>query len=526
MPGVRTPRRPRQNEAIQVWSASLRARTMATVDRALKRELLIASAQSRVSDLHKQMAVMSQLEADTAPLAGSYDTLEADIIKASDDITALSALSEPDDQAAMTELEQTYAQLAAAWRGFYSTLGLDPGRALAFQVMAEPLGRRVAIQLLPALQAEQVQRVQDTEVEFAAVTRLTQRVSLAIFGGSMLVAILVAWQLSRYITNRVGELKLGAEMIGSMNLDHRIAVDSRDELASVAGSFNEMAESLAEARLELTAANQELKDRHDEVEEQRRRSEALLRNILPAQIADELAARGEVAPKYFEDVSILFTDFVGFTLATEKLAADELVSVLHEYFKAFDDIAERYGLEKLKTIGDSYLCAGGLPQPNPSHPVDATLAAFEMIRAVEECTLPDGSRWNIRIGIHTGPVGAGVVGSRKFAFDVWGDTVNRASRLESCAEPNHINVSAVVQRRITDFFATDSRGLIATKDRHELEMFSVVGILPGLVADGTVPPPRFASRYRNYFDRDLRAFPAFLVSDLSRTASESAQPKS
>jgi class 3 adenylate cyclase len=131
--------------------------------------------------------------------------------------------------------------------------------------------------------------------------------------------------------------------------------------------------------------------------------------------------------------------------------------------------------------------------------------------------LPDGSRWRVRVGLHTGPVVAGVVGNRKFAFDVWGDTVNRASRMESGGAPNRINVSSAVQRRIKDFFTTESRGLVTTKDREQLEMFSVIGVLPTLLGDGRVPPERFAARYRTYFDRDLRAFPAFLASGVAST---------
>jgi class 3 adenylate cyclase/HAMP domain-containing protein len=506
------------NEAIQVWSARLRARTMATVDRALKRELLMASVQSRVADLHKQMSLMGQMDVEAAAAPGAREALDADIKKADDEIKSLADLSDPTDQAGVKELAQTFGELAEAWRRFYDYLGVEPGWALAFQVKAEPLGRRVVIQLLPTLRTQQAQRVFEAEQQFGEVTRLTQRVSLGIFGGSMLLAVAIAWELSRYLQTRLGELKTGASMIGLMNLDHRIAIRSKDELASVASSFNEMAENLASARHELTAANEQLQARNSEIEEQRHRSESLLLNILPAQVATELATRGEVAPKYFEDVTILFTDFVGFTLATEKLAADEVVSVLHEYFKAFDQIAERYGLEKLKTIGDSYFCAGGLPVRTPSHPIDVTLAAFEMIREVEQRVLPDGTRWQVRIGLHTGPVVAGVVGTRKFAFDVWGDTVNRASRMESGGAPNRINVSSAVQRRIKDFFSTQSRGLMMTKDHTELEMFSVTGVLPTLVGDGTVPPPRFAERYRNYFDRDLRAFPAFLVDNAAPAA--------
>jgi class 3 adenylate cyclase len=506
------------NESIQVWSARLRARTMGTVDRALKRQLLMASLQSRIADLHKQISLMGQIDADAGAPPGGREALDGEIARAGVDIQTLIQLSEPADQAAVEDLGKTFGELGEAWRRFYDYLGVEPAWALAFQVKAEPLGRKVVIEQLPALQRQQAQRAEAAELEFADVTRQTQRVSLGIFGGSMLLAIGIAWELSQYLKTRLADLQRGAAMIGLMNLDHRLTIDSSDELGGVAASFNDMAANLAQARHEVTAVNAELVARHAEVEEQRHRSESLLLNILPAQVARELATRGEVAPRYFEDVTILFTDFVGFTLATERLAADEVVSVLHEYFKVFDEIAERYGLEKLKTIGDSYFCAGGLPVRNPSHPIDATLAAFEMIREVERRVLPDGSRWQVRIGLHTGPVVAGVVGTRKFAFDVWGDTVNRASRIETAGAPNRINISSAVQRRIKDFFATDNRGLLATKEGTQLEMFSVAGILPSLLDEGdSCPPARFAARYQTYFDRPLAAFPEFLISSPSKS---------
>ena len=187
---------------------------------------------------------------------------------------------------------------------------------------------------------------------------------------------------------------------------------------------------------------------------EKRVSESLLLNILPGEVADELRAKGLVSPKYFEDVTILFTDFVGFTLSTEKLAAEELVELLHDYFTAFDQIVARYRLEKMKTIGDSYMCISGLPMRNPAHPVDMVMAAFEMLEAVRQRQRPDRlAQWKVRIGIHTGPVIAGVVGINKFAFDIWGDTVNYSSRMESSGEANRINLSERTYSRVKDFFA-------------------------------------------------------------------------
>jgi adenylate cyclase len=157
----------------------------------------------------------------------------------------------------------------------------------------------------------------------------------------------------------------------------------------------------------------------------------------------------------------MFTDFVGFTTSAEKLAAEELVALLHEYFTAFDEIARRHGIEKMKTVGDSYMCIGGLPVRNPSHPVDTVLAALEMVQFVSvrhRSDLP--VEWAMRVGIHTGPVVAGVVGTLKFAFDVWGDTVNFASRMESSGVPNRVNISERTYARVKDFFSCEHRGKI------------------------------------------------------------------
>jgi adenylate cyclase len=248
-----------------------------------------------------------------------------------------------------------------------------------------------------------------------------------------------------------------------------------------------------------------------EAENQRRESESLLRNILPAQIAEELRGRGQVEPRYFEDVTILFSDFVGFTHATENLAAEDLVNLLHCYFTAFDKIVGRYGLEKLKTIGDSYMLVGGLPERNPSHPVDAVMAAFEMVRAVEELSTEEAP-WRVRIGIHTGPVIAGVVGIKKFAFDIWGESVNFSSRMESSGAPNRVNMSARTYSRVKDFFECEARGQVTTKEGKPYEMYFAKGILPKLIDDRSQsPPPAFVRRYKIYFQKSPPDFPGFLL---------------
>jgi class 3 adenylate cyclase/HAMP domain-containing protein len=499
-------------QGFQFWSAQLRASSMATVDRALKRQLIMASLRHRVQNLQKQVSLLGQVDgAEDMPEARQFFSDEID--HAAADIARLLSLADAQHVSSVKALQDTYRLLADAWRQFYSYLALEPGWAVAFQLRAEPLSRRVLAEQLPALVREQDELSRAAEVRFTAVTRLTQRVSNGIFGLSMLLASVIAYTIARRLTRDLGELRLGASMIGSMNLAHRIPVKANDEIGVVARTFNDMADKLSGAREQLTVANEELVVQNREIERQRQVSETLLRNILPEQIAAELAADGKVAPRYFEEVTILFTDFVGFTLSTEELAAEDLVECLNGYFTAFDQIVTRYGLEKLKTIGDSYMCAGGMPERNASHPVDAVLASFELLAAVaEQGRVHPDAQWAVRIGIHTGPVVAGVVGIKKFAFDVWGDTVNYASRMESSGGPNRINVSAATHRRIKDFFSTEYRGQVVTKDKRNVDMYFVNGIHPALL-DGQrdATPPAFVRRYKTYFQKDLVAFPALVV---------------
>lgn len=250
-----------------------------------------------------------------------------------------------------------------------------------------------------------------------------------------------------------------------------------------------------------------------EVEEQKRRAEAMLLNILPASVAKELQQDGVVQPMYFEDVTVCFTDFVGFSKSTMMMAAEDVVQELNRYFTAFDRIVERYGLEKLKTIGDSYMFVSGLPERRPANPIDAVLAAMEIVETVRkmECS-KSGVDWKIRVGLHTGPVIAGVVGIRKFAFDIWGETVNLASRMQSCGEPNRVNISERTFARVKDFIALEPRGRVSTKEGQDIEMYFVQGVPDGLLLDrSTCPPPLFERRYRLYFRESTPSFPAYLL---------------
>lgn len=217
----------------------------------------------------------------------------------------------------------------------------------------------------------------------------------------------------------------------------------------------------------------------NKISKEKARSEELLLNILPEEVAEELKAKGEADAQLIQQVTVLFTDFKGFTAMSEILSPKALVADIHECFSAFDHIMDKYNIEKIKTIGDAYMAAGGLPTPNTTHASDVVQAALEIREFIEAgkdrkkaAGLP---YFEIRIGIHTGPVVAGIVGVKKFQYDIWGDTVNTASRMESSGEVSHVNISETTYNLLKDNpnFVFESRGKIQAKGKGEMEMFFV-----------------------------------------------------
>jgi class 3 adenylate cyclase len=220
-----------------------------------------------------------------------------------------------------------------------------------------------------------------------------------------------------------------------------------------------------------------VKERTRELNEEKDKSELLLLNILPAETADELKRTGTARAKEIKQVTVLFTDFKNFTAVSERLNAQELVSEINYCYSAFDNIISKYGVEKIKTIGDSYMCAGGLPVENSSNPLDALGAALEirdfMIAEREKREAIGESFFEIRIGLHTGPVVAGIVGLKKFAYDIWGDTVNIASRMESSGSPGKVNISGDTHALVKDLFNCSFRGKLEAKNKGMIDMYFV-----------------------------------------------------
>lgn len=210
----------------------------------------------------------------------------------------------------------------------------------------------------------------------------------------------------------------------------------------------------------------ELKKRTKELETEKIKTDELLHNIFPSEIVRELKLKGSVSPKHYDSVSILFTDFYRFTELSSKLSPERLLSELNDIFTKFDSIIIEFGLEKLKTIGDSYMIVGGLPNQMPNHPVQIIKAALAMFDYLEGRNKNSDLNWQMKAGVHTGPCVAGIVGINKFTYDVWGDTVNIASRMESNCEPGKVNISEATYNYVKDYFNCEGRGGVGKFDMY------------------------------------------------------------
>ncbi|MDY6784650.1 MAG: adenylate/guanylate cyclase domain-containing protein [Cyanobacteriota bacterium] len=285
---------------------------------------------------------------------------------------------------------------------------------------------------------------------------------LSLFTAGVAFGALALWLLEKMVISRLAHLSADVQQIGTNNdLSLRVKALGKDELSSLADTINWMLE-----RLEIAAEKLNL---------EQEKSERLLLNILPAAIAERLKQDRSPIAEQFEEATILFADLVGFTPLSARLSPIELVDLLNLLFSEFDRLAQQFGLEKIKTIGDAYMVAAGLPLPKPNHVEAIAEMGLSMQKAIETFQRDRGESLQIRIGIHTGSVVAGVIGTHKFIYDLWGDTVNTASRMESHGLPGKIHVTEEVYLRLRDRYRFEQRGELQVKGKGKMTTYWLLG---------------------------------------------------
>ncbi|MBV8072314.1 MAG: HAMP domain-containing protein [Acidobacteriaceae bacterium] len=273
--------------------------------------------------------------------------------------------------------------------------------------------------------------------------------------GLFLLTVLAALLTTREILRPISALVAATQRVGAGDLDTHVEWKWRDEFGELADTFNAMTKSIRE--------------KTEVIEQKNRENERLLLNILPGEIANRLKNGEQEIADTFAEVTVLFADLVGFTALSSKMSAAEVVDMLNGLFSLFDEAANELGIEKIKTIGDCYMAVCGLPKLCPDHAETMARMALRMLDATRDYGLQKGLNLQLRIGLNSGPVVAGVIGMIKFIYDLWGDTVNLASRMESTGVPGQIQVTRSVYEQLKDSFDFESRGVVQVKGKGEIE---------------------------------------------------------
>lgn len=310
------------------------------------------------------------------------------------------------------------------------------------------------------------------EADFMEQIHENTRSTIWLCLGAASLATVLGIYTSRWITKPILRLSQASQAIAEGDLEQKVRVDRQDELGVLAQSFNQMAAQLKSSFDQLEIRVQE---RTAELNHQRQETERLLLSILPESIAERLKRNPETIADSFAEVTVLFADLVDFTAHAHEISATQTVDLLNQVFSEFDLLAERYQLEKIKTIGDGYMVAGGLPSPTTDHAQAVAAMAIAMQETVSRFHYPSGDPFEIRIGIHTGAVIAGVIGKKKFTYDLWGDTVNLASRMESRGLPGKIQVSPATYLRLRDEYDLDDRGIVEIKGFGLMQTYWLIG---------------------------------------------------
>jgi class 3 adenylate cyclase len=306
---------------------------------------------------------------------------------------------------------------------------------------------------VPGLNWALVAKIDSAEA-FAPIDEL-RRDLVVVCGIALVAALAVGGWLSRSLLGPLGELTAGVRRFATGDYSAKVAVRTKDEIGQLCGTFNDMVD--------------ELRDKTTALENKNRENEQLLLNMLPAPIANRLRSGEQRIADGFADVTVAFADIVGFTELSSGMPPAHIVDLLNGLFTRFDQAARELGIEKIKTVGDAYMAVCGLPVPVPDHASRMARMAIRMVHITREHAIEHRVPMRIRVGINTGPVVAGVIGESKYIYDLWGDTVNLASRMESGGLPDMIQVTRAVYEKLSGEFAFESRGAIEVKGKGQVE---------------------------------------------------------
>ena len=268
-------------------------------------------------------------------------------------------------------------------------------------------------------------------------------------------------------------------------------------------------------RLAESRVSQRMQTKLDSLTLEKAKSDKIVADILPNHTANQIRREGKAKWDKYEKATVLFSDIQGFTKIAEEMNPEALIDELDQFFFHFDSVVEKYNIEKIKTIGDAYMAAGGIPEKNSTNPVEVVLAALEMQTYMQKLKSTKAEIWDLRIGVHTGPVIAGVVGHKKVSYDIWGDTVNTASRMESSGSPGKVNISGITYGMVKDYFICEYRGKLPVKYKGNIDMYFVTGLRPELAVDlKGIPNKRFFIKLQilRLGDLEDRVFGTILLS--------------
>ncbi|HBC89624.1 MAG TPA: hypothetical protein DCZ94_22020 [Lentisphaeria bacterium] len=286
---------------------------------------------------------------------------------------------------------------------------------------------------------------------------------------------MVVAQSFKSLQSSLRHLAYVTQRISSGDFEHKVSF-----MGDFSEAFNKMTQQLKDAFEKIERQNIELKNANEIITVEKEKSEKLLLNILPLKVAVELKEFGKSEPQLFENVTVFFSDMVGFTSISADLEPKILISELSDIFTSFDEIMENNSCERIKTIGDAYLAVCGMPMKDNDHAYNLTSAASEIVKYLHRRNETAELKWRVRIGIHSGALVGGIVGVKKYIYDIFGDTINTASRMESCSEPMKINVSEATYKLVKDRFRFTDRGEMEVKGKGRMKMYFMDEPISGL----------------------------------------------